>query len=226
MIAGFLPAAHFALDTSRDEHPSRASVQQEMVDAYAGITRVSVAEIVPERIDRLLRVQFPDGIGPALREKLSISCPRLGKEQGIVHPALRLVRIQFGRNNVVVPGQNDRLIKCDKAFCIPRQACEPSKLVFEFRPRCRIAVRKVQAADQDAINVCLDISAVKILGIAWQSSPRLFRLPTASQDGDTIPSFLTVPNRALTRFLERFGRKLLLGSFQFLQANDIWFRLR
>ena len=44
MIASFLPSAYFTLHPGRHEHRSRTSIQQEVVDAYAGIASVRIAE--------------------------------------------------------------------------------------------------------------------------------------------------------------------------------------
>ena len=123
-----------------------------MVDADARIASVRVAEIVPERIDRLVRMQFPDGVGPALREKTLISRARLRQKERIVDPALRLIGIQFRRNDVVVPGKNDWLVAARTAVRIFDQAFEPVQLVIEFRAGRRIAVGKIQAADPQAID--------------------------------------------------------------------------
>src|SRR5690242_6981153 len=62
VIAGFQPAPHFTVDACRDEHLSRGGVQQKMVNPYPGITGVRIAKVVPESVDRLVRMEFPDGI--------------------------------------------------------------------------------------------------------------------------------------------------------------------
>ena len=67
MIAGLLPAAYFALHAGRVEQLCRTRVQQEMVDTNACIPSISIAEVVPERVDRLVWMEFPEGVGPALR---------------------------------------------------------------------------------------------------------------------------------------------------------------
>ena len=86
MIAGFFPAANVTLYACSDEHLSSGSVEQEMVDPYAGIASIGISEIVPERKDRLVRVEFPDGISPALRKKLLVSRHRLRKKSAHHRP--------------------------------------------------------------------------------------------------------------------------------------------
>ena len=103
MIAALLPPAYFALHIRCDEHLCGTSVQQEMVDAYTCVASISIAEIVPEGVDRLVRVQFPERVGPALREEFFISRARLRKKERIIDPALRLICIQLIRDDVVVP---------------------------------------------------------------------------------------------------------------------------
>ena len=43
-----------------------------MVDAYARIASKSIPKVIPERVDRLVRMQFSDSIRPTLRKKLLI----------------------------------------------------------------------------------------------------------------------------------------------------------
>ena len=47
-------------------------VQQQVVDAQAGVAREAVAEVVPVRVDRLARMQVLERIGPALGEQAAI----------------------------------------------------------------------------------------------------------------------------------------------------------
>jgi hypothetical protein len=51
-----------------------------VIDAETGVTRESVPEILPECIDALARMQRPQGIGPALRDKIAIGVPHLGPQ--------------------------------------------------------------------------------------------------------------------------------------------------
>jgi hypothetical protein len=90
MVTGFLPTADFAVHAPGAELLSGPSVEQKMVDADACIADVGIAEIVPEGVDRLVRVQFPDGIRPSLREQFLICSSRLWKKQRVNDPSLRL----------------------------------------------------------------------------------------------------------------------------------------
>ena len=60
------------------------------------------------------------------------------EEQRIVDPAFGLIRVQFSRDYVVVPGKHDRCLD-DEPVGILYKAIEPAKLVIEFwtGPDCR-----------------------------------------------------------------------------------------
>jgi hypothetical protein len=140
VVARFLPAAHFTVHPSGDKQLRRWGIQQKMVDADAGVSSEGVAEIVPERVDGLVGMKPAQSVGSALGEQVLVCGPRLRKKQCIVHPALRLISIHLGRDDVVIASKDDWLIEFDKPFRIPRESFEPGKLVVEFRAGCRITV--------------------------------------------------------------------------------------
>jgi hypothetical protein len=80
MIAGLLPASHFPLHASGDEHLGRRSVEQEVVDTDAGVASVGIPEIVPEGVDRLVGIQCPEGVRPTLLKELLVGSARLREE--------------------------------------------------------------------------------------------------------------------------------------------------
>src|SRR4051812_5785811 len=125
MIAGFHPTAYFPFHARRDEHLRRTGIQQEMVDTYAGIASVRIAEIVPESVDRFLGVELPDGIGPSVRQELLIGGTRLRQKESIVHPPLRLIRIYFCGYDIVVPSKNHCPVFSEEPLRIGREPFEP-----------------------------------------------------------------------------------------------------
>ncbi len=70
--------------------------------------REGVPEIFPERVDPLVRVQYPQGVGPALLDESAIGVAHFRPEQRVIDPALRRVDIEIGRHHVVVAGEHDR----------------------------------------------------------------------------------------------------------------------
>ena len=79
-----------------------------MVDPQAGIARVGVPEIVPEGVDRLVRMERAQRVGPALVEQPEEGRAHLGREQRVVEPALGLVDVELGRHDVEVAGEHHR----------------------------------------------------------------------------------------------------------------------
>jgi hypothetical protein len=49
------------------------------------------------RVDPLIRVEDPQRVGPALRDKALIGVTHLGSEQRVIDPALRRINIEIGR---------------------------------------------------------------------------------------------------------------------------------
>jgi hypothetical protein len=192
-----------------------------MVDADAGIARKRIPPIIPEGVDPLLRMLRADRVGPALPKQPLERRAALGLHQSVVRPILRLVDVEVGRDDIVVAGQHDRLIERVQHLRPRDQPLHPFELVVELRSRLRIAVGRVEAADQHAADRSLDIAALHILGIAGEPPPGLDRLAAAREDGDAVPARLAVPDRAVARFLDRAVREPLFRRLQLLQAHRV-----
>ena len=106
-----------------------AGLEQQVVDAQAGVARVGVPEIVPERVDPLAGMQRAQRVGPALRDKPAKGFAHLGAEQRVVDPALRLVDVELGRHDVVVAGEHDRRAGREQLGGVRDQPLEPAQLV-------------------------------------------------------------------------------------------------
>ena len=186
-----------------------------------GVAGKGVPEIFPERVDPLVGMQRPQRVGPALRDQAAIGVAHLRPEQGVIDPALRRIDVEIGRHDVEVAGQNGRRAAVQKAFGVARQPFEPAQLVIEFRARRRIAVRQIEASDDQAADRRFDVAAVRVVGIARQAAAGLHRLGAAGEDRHAVPALLPVPDRAIAGGAERGGRKFLIGRLQLLQADDV-----
>ena len=102
-----------------------------------------------------------------------------------------------------------------------RQAFEPAELVVELRPGRRIAVGQVEAADQHAVHRCLDVAAVRVVGVARQAAAGLDRLGASREDGHAVPAFLAVPNCTVAGLADRGFREPLARGLEFLQADHV-----
>src|SRR5690606_1222212 len=96
-----------------------------------------------------------------------------------------------------------------------------AQLVVQLRPGRRVAVRRIEAANQHALHGSLDVTAVAILRICGQSPAGLDRIGIAGEDGDTVPAPLAVPYGAVTGPLDQALGEFFLRRLQFLQANRI-----
>src|SRR5579872_721170 len=134
-----------------------------MVDAQSGVARIGVAEIIPERVDAFARMKRSKRIGPALRDKPAKSFSHLDAKQSIVDPSLGLVDVEFGRHHVIVAGEHDRRAGREKLLAMRDQALEPAELEAEFLASYRIAVRHVEAADEEPVDRSLDVAAMRVV---------------------------------------------------------------
>ena len=88
MVAGFFPAASLAIHLGRDEPAGEGWAEQKMIDPQPGVSRISISEEFPERIDPLVRVKRAQRIKPTLRDNPVKGVAHLGAEQGVIAPAL------------------------------------------------------------------------------------------------------------------------------------------
>src|SRR5271163_5046877 len=102
-----------------------------------------------------------------------------------------------------------------------RQALNPSEFVIELGAGRRIAVGKIEAADEDAVDLGLEVAALYVVRVAGQASTSLQRILTARENGDAVPALLAVPDHAVAGLADSGFRKLLLRRLQFLETRDI-----
>jgi len=76
---------------------------------------------------------------------------------------------------------------------------EPAQFVVELQSWRWIAIRKIEARHDHPLDVRLDVSAMGILIIARQAAASFHRVLAAGQDGDPVPTLLTVPDGAIAR---------------------------
>jgi hypothetical protein len=96
---------------------------------------------------------------------------------------------RWHEEDVEVAGQNRRRAALQKSLGVARQPFEPAQLVIEFRARRRIAVRQIEATDDQAADRRFDVPAVRIVGIARQAAAGLLRLGAPGEDRHAVPAF-------------------------------------
>jgi hypothetical protein len=103
MIARMLAAAHVAVHAGGNKALRQRRTEQKMIDAQTCVAGEGVTKILPERIDAPARVQLPQRVGPALRDKQAVGFPHLGPEQRVIDPSFRRVDVEIGRLDIVIP---------------------------------------------------------------------------------------------------------------------------
>ena len=104
---------------------------------------------------------------------------------------------------------------------VRQEPLHPSELVFEFRSRLRVAVRRIERRYQHAIDGCLDIAALGVGRIAGQLGACDDRFTIARENRDAIPRFLPAPDGAITGLFNCPDRKFGICSLQLLKTYDI-----
>jgi hypothetical protein len=84
----------------------------------------------------------------------------LGQEERIIKPAFRLIDIKISRHNVIVAGENDGRSCNEQRLGMCRQTLEPAKFIIKLRAGRWIAIGKIKAAHQQAIDQSLDVAAM------------------------------------------------------------------
>ena len=168
MIARAFKPPHLAIDTGINQALCGFRVQQQMVDTKAGIAFPAVSLVIPERVHRRIGMHRADRIDPALIEKAPKQRPRLRLHQRVLGVGLGRIDVGVGRHDVEIPGEHDRRIEGVKLGRVRQKPFHPGELVFEFRPRLRVAVRRIERRDEHAVDGCLDVAALRIVGIAGQ----------------------------------------------------------
>ena len=101
------------------------------------------------------------------------------------------------------------------------QPFEPGQLVIELGTRLRISIRQVKRGNHDSVDRCFDVAAMGVFVAARQAAPVLERVGAASEDCDTVPGFLPMPDCAIPCGVYGHDRAGVLKSLEFLKADDV-----
>src|SRR5262249_44488947 len=129
VVARPFPAAHVATDARVGHAIGHRRTQQQVIDAKPGVAPVRVTKEIPEGVDRLLGIALADRVGPTLAHEPLKLLAHLNPEEGVVGPALGLVDVTLGRDDVVVAGEYHRGIALNELRGVLDQAIEPLELV-------------------------------------------------------------------------------------------------
>jgi hypothetical protein len=86
VVARALLAAHIAIDTGILQAIDQRGTEQDMVDAQTGIPPPPIALIIPEGVDRPIRMSSTDGIDPVLVQQSAERGTTCRLDQGILGP--------------------------------------------------------------------------------------------------------------------------------------------
>ena len=168
-------------------------------------------------------MQGADRVGPALVHQGLERGAALRLDQRVLVPGFGRININPGRRNVVVARQHHGDILLQQLGGVRAQPPEPVELGVEFRPRLRIAVRQIDAGEDEAFDGGFDVAGLVVVAVAGQGGAGQNWLGVSRQNGDAVPGLLALPHRAVAGFFERCDRKVGVGRLQLLQCNRIGF---
>ncbi len=169
-----------------------------MIQPKPGVPLVSMAEIIPEGINPFFGVKLTDHIRPALSQKGPEEFARFRPEQGIVPVFFRFIGVQICRYNIEIPDQCHREAEAQQPFGMYGEPFDPLQLIVKFGSRIGVAVRKVQAGNDNAVYKRLDIPAMRIIRVIVQPAPRFLDFTIPRKDRDAVPALLPLPDRIVT----------------------------
>jgi len=114
------------------------------------------------------------------------ACRLSGKIDRVAQPSPGHDGVDGGWNDVVVAAQNGRRFSLEEKAGVGGKAFEPLQLVVEFRAGRGIAIGQIEAPDNKAGDLGLDVAAVAIFGTSGQATPAFDRVLSARQYRDTV----------------------------------------
>ena len=118
--------------------------RQRITGTKASVALPPVSLVIPERVHRHIRMQSADGIDPALIEQLPKQSAWLWLDKRILGIGLGGIDVGVSRHNIEIAGENDRCINAIKFDGMLQKPLHPSELIFEFRSRLWVAVRRIE----------------------------------------------------------------------------------
>ena len=165
--------------------------------------------VVPECVDALAGILCAQRVGPASADEALEGGAAFRLHQRVVGVGFRRIDVELGRRDIVVTDEHDRRACLSQRSGVEAQPLVPGELVVEFRAGLRVAVGRIDAGDEDAVDGGLDVAGLDVGSVARQGGAGEDRLDTASDDGDAVPG-ASGPAR---RHGSRHGRGRLPGSF-------------
>ena len=102
----------------------------------------------------------------------------------------------------------------------------PRELVVEFRSGLRIAVRRIERADEHAVHRRLDVAALRVGWIAGQRGRVRTGSPSAGENGNAVPGFLPAPDGAVACLFDRSFGKASSVAFSSCRQTTSGFAVR
>ena len=140
--------------------------------------------------------------------------------EGVAFPAGRIVAVDILRDHVEIPTKDDRHFRCQQMRGPRAEALHPGKLVVEFRPRRRIAVRKIDRRHPHTVDRRLHVAGLLIPVIAGQPAMDILQR-MAGSDGDPVVAFLAVIDDVPSDLAIEILRKIRVLGLGFLDQKDI-----
>ncbi len=127
MIARALTAAHVAVDVRCGELLGQRPAHEQVIEPHPRVAAPRVAQVVPKRIHRLVRMERVDRVGPALGYQAGVRGARRGLDERVVLPRAQRVDVRIGWDHVVVADEEhgDLALAVVNSARVGNEAFEP-----------------------------------------------------------------------------------------------------
>ena len=134
-----------------------------MVDAQAAVALPGARLVIPERVDRAVRMHRADRIGQPVPQQAAEAGAAFRPQQRVVRRQGTGRQVVIGRADIVIAGDQERSVGLQQRLGAFGEPVEPGQLVGEARLAAGIAVGQVDADDGDAVRLDLDVARLGIV---------------------------------------------------------------
>jgi hypothetical protein len=128
------------------------------------------ADIVPVRINSLIRVHATERVCSSLIHEVLEATTDLGLQQSVAAPRVRVIDILVRRDDVVVAGEHNGVTAIHQILRVFDQPFEPRELIVELGTWLRNAVGQMKATYQDARDRSLIVTTLLVSAVPRQAS--------------------------------------------------------
>ena len=156
---------------------------------------------------------------PAQRARDTFPEPR--REQRVLQPSLGFVDVLSRRDHVEVAHQQGRHFAVEQVLRVHCSASSQASLYSNLGPGFGLPFGAYMLPIRTPHIAASMYRLCSRFGSPGSARRISTGSPTSTQQRDSVPALLSVPDRGITERLDRVGRKWLVSAFELLQPDDV-----